>query len=282
MSSSRRPWYKWFPKDFTSDEKVRCLSPIAELIYRRALDLMWQSNSICLPNAMPLLYQALGAGIEKDVFDDAWSRIQYINFELLKVSDDGKWLFSKRLRREAQELEEQSNKKQAAGIKGASKRWSPDQKHQNSKCHNSAIANAQHPHSDKDTDIDTDIKNNTPLPPKGENGRAAYSESFESWWKEYPAQRRINKKSAYKRWQAIGKSKEATVAQLTDALKSQVANNHFVGTDGQDYIPAPDVWLNKGKWLDEIKKTSSSPAATKPKIQPPKEFDFANQFHTED
>ncbi|GAG82373.1 unnamed protein product [marine sediment metagenome] len=33
MSAIYRPWYKWYPKDFMADEKVRALSPMAELVY---------------------------------------------------------------------------------------------------------------------------------------------------------------------------------------------------------------------------------------------------------
>ena len=128
MSSNRRPWYKWYPKDFVVDEKVQCLSPLAELIYRRALDLMWQSNDIRIPFAMRLLYDSLGKGICESDFNDAFDRIMYPGFELFKVSDDKKWLYSKRLKIEHDEIIEYSDKRQRAGIIGASARWKKNKK----------------------------------------------------------------------------------------------------------------------------------------------------------
>jgi len=154
MSCDKRPWFKWFPKDFISDEKVKCLPPLAELIYRRALDLLWQSNSIRIPNAMPLLYQSLGNGIAIADFNDAWGRIQYPNFELFSVSDDEKWLTSARLKAQADDLSGISKKRQVAGIKAASLRWEKS-KYQT---HTKRIPNAQQTHGDTDTDTDTDNK----------------------------------------------------------------------------------------------------------------------------
>lgn len=162
MSCDKRPWYKWFPKDFISDEKVKCLPPLAELVYRRALDLMWQSNNIRIPNAMPLLYQSLGNGMSIAEFNDAWDRIQYPDFELFCVSEDKKWFISNRLKAQADELSDISNKRQIAGIKAASSRWEK-QKYQT---HTKRIPNVQQTQVDTDTDTDTDIKEKPPISPK--------------------------------------------------------------------------------------------------------------------
>ncbi|HUT43995.1 MAG TPA: hypothetical protein VMW95_06635 [Desulfobacterales bacterium] len=161
MSSNKRPWYKWYPKDFNQDEKVRCLPPLAEVVYRRALDLMWQSNDIRIPNAMRLLYESLGKGITEDDFAIAWERIQYPDFELFKVSKDEKWLYSTRLRKENDEIVEMSNARSAAGIQGAKARWSEGKnrdKKRLKQTHSKRIANAKQTDSNTDTDTDTDKK----------------------------------------------------------------------------------------------------------------------------
>jgi len=161
MSSHKRPWYKWYPKDFNQDEKVRCLPPLAEVVYRRALDLMWQSNDIRIPSAMRLLYESLGKGITEDDFAIAWERIQYPDFELFKVSKDEKWLYSARLRKENDEIIEMSNMRSAAGIQGAKARWNEGKKKVKKRLkqtHNKRITNAKQTDSDTDTDTDTDIK----------------------------------------------------------------------------------------------------------------------------
>lgn len=123
MSSSRRPWYPWNPKEFNNDEKVKCLTPLAELIYRRLLDVMWENNDIRMPNAIDLLYDCCGKGITKDEFAIAWARIQYPNFELFKVSEDKKWITSRRLASEAAKIADKSKSRKTAGKKGAEKRW---------------------------------------------------------------------------------------------------------------------------------------------------------------
>jgi hypothetical protein len=118
MSSSRRPWYPWYPKDFNVDEKVQSLSAHAELVYRRALDVMWQANDTQLPNQLLKLCHQLAKGLSKQEFENAWSEIQCEGFELFKISDCGKWIYSKRLREEAQKIENISKMRSELGKKG--------------------------------------------------------------------------------------------------------------------------------------------------------------------
>ena len=270
MSSSRRPWYPWYPKDFTSDEKVQCLPPLAELIYRRALDLMWQSNSIRIPNAMPLLMRSLGRGIAEADFIASWECIQYPDFELFKVTDDEKWLYSDRLRRESEYLADLSSKKRKAGITGANARWKNKEITDAKQTDSKRIASAKQ--TDSHTHTHTHIKDNPPTPHSG--GNVEYSKSFDEWWSIYP--NKVGKLAAYKSWQKIGKSKSASVSELTNSLKRQIESNHFRGTDGQDYIPKPATWLNQGRWMDEIKTGSSEPRRPRPPM-----FDPDNQYGDE-
>jgi len=124
MSSHHRPWYKWYPKDFDTDEKVKCLSLHAEIIYRRLLD---------------------------DEFKVAWGIIMYPGHELFGVEDDEKWVFSKRLRDQAEEVKT----RQAAAIKAINTRWEK-QKHERN-------TNVIRTYKKRNTDTDTDIT--TPLTP---------------------------------------------------------------------------------------------------------------------
>ena len=114
MSSNRRPWYKWYPKDFRTDEKVQSLSPLSELVYRRLLDVMWQNSACLLLNDCLRLANTAGAGLSLDEFKKAWSEIQTSGFELFKTTDDGKWIYSKRLQGQIQDVEN----KRKAGKKG--------------------------------------------------------------------------------------------------------------------------------------------------------------------
>ena len=121
MSSNHRPWYKWWPKDFIADEKVQCLSPIAELVYRRALDVMWQANDCRLLNLCLKLANALSRGLTQNEFEKAWDEIQTPGFELFKISDCGNWIYSKRLSEQMEEIENTRKERQKAGRKGGMK-----------------------------------------------------------------------------------------------------------------------------------------------------------------
>jgi len=118
MSSDNRPWYKWYPKEFLADEKVQGLSPIAEVVYRRALDLMWQANACRLLDDCLKLANALSRGMTPETFKKAWLEIQTPGYELLKKTDCGKFLYSKRLRQQMEDIENKREKKVAAGKKG--------------------------------------------------------------------------------------------------------------------------------------------------------------------
>jgi hypothetical protein len=244
MSSSLRPWYKWFPKDFTSDEKVRCLPPLAELIYRRALDLMWQSNDIRIPNAMPLLYESLGGGIEKDVFNACWERIQYPGFALLQLTDDEKWVFSPRLQREANEIKAMIAKRQAAGIKGSSKRWETNAKQTHNKRITSAMANAKQ--TNNDTDTDKDIKKNI------KKKKTRLSESFDLDLKliEYAVEKGMDKTTIgdeFEAFQLYHKKNGSEFVDWSAAWQTWVRNffkfkkDDVKKSDGDDHR-GPRLW----------------------------------------
>ena len=153
MSSSRRPWYPWYPKDFIVDEKVQALSPIAELLYRRALDVMWQANACQLPDNCQKLANQIGKGLSQQEFEKAWSEIQFPGFELFKKTEDGLCIYSKRLREEAQKIESIQEKRKEFGKKGGL-----------AKATAKAKANGKQNGSHTDTYTDS---NNTPLPPNG-------------------------------------------------------------------------------------------------------------------
>lgn len=240
MSSDKRPWYKWYPKDFRTDDKVQCLSPMAELVYRRILDVMWQNSACVLLNDCLKLANAAGGGLSREEFEKCWSEIQTEGFEIFKTTEDKRWIYSKRLSEQLQELE---NKKKAGSIGGKKRASRQSSRIQAKSKQNPSTCQAI-------LDTDTDI-NNTPLPPKGGN---EYSESFEKFWKVYP--KKVGKDAAYRSWKKIGKSGESSPKSIISAIETQVSKDHFVGTDGNNYFPNPSTWLNQGRWKDEIKNNA--------------------------
>jgi hypothetical protein len=143
MSSNKRPWYKWYPRDFNQDEKVKGLSWDAELIYRRLLDVMWQSNDCQLPNDIDYLYNAVAIAIAKERFATAWLQIQREKFQLF-IEKDG-WIISERLKKEMEDVVKLSETRQKLGKKGGVAKAI-------------AIAKQKLYQSCSDTDTDTDIK----------------------------------------------------------------------------------------------------------------------------
>ena len=148
MSSNRRPWYKWYPKDFITDEKVQSLSANSELVYRRLLDVMWQSNRCFLLNVCLRLANTAGRGLTLDEFKKSWDEIQTPGFELFKTTDDGKWIYSKRLQEQLQDVENKEKAGKKGGQASAKQRASKRQAEVKQAVKQKAT----------DTDTDTDIK----------------------------------------------------------------------------------------------------------------------------
>lgn len=244
MSSCRRPWYPWYPADFNQDEKVRMLSDDAELLYRRAIDVLWQASDLQLPSNCQKLAKALARGWSSERFESAWSEIQTPGFELLKTTDDGEWIYSKRLKLESEKFLKISQERSINGKKGGKAKA----KQMPSKCQANAEAN------DKQNDSQSQSQShNNPLTPKGETPR--YSQSFETFWSVYP--KKVGKDAAYRSWQKISKRKDVTPTVIMNAISAQVECGHFKGRDGQEFVPNPSSWLNQGRWQDEIKTSQA-------------------------
>ena len=143
MSSHKRPWYKWYPRDFNQDEKVKGLGWDAELIYRRLLDVMWQSNDCQLPNDIDYLHNAVAIAIPKKRFATAWLQIQRENFKLF--TEENGYICSERLKIEMEAVCKLSKTRRTLGhLVGVAKA--------------KAIAKQKLYQKGSDTDTDTDIK----------------------------------------------------------------------------------------------------------------------------
>ena len=92
---------------------------------------------------------------------------------------------------------------------------------------------------------------------------AEYSASFLEFWTIYPL--KVGKDAAYKAWKnAKAKHPDATTTQIITAIKGQIAADHFIGNDGQAYIPHPSTWLNQARWTDEVR---TQEARASPSVQ---------------
>ena len=115
MSSNDRPWFKFFPRDWLSDEKVRALSFFARGVYVEILSLLWNTSSCELPADIERLSKRVGLPAEE--FQKAWDEIQFPGEEILKIKR-GK-IRSSRLFSQKVELEAISDTRR----KAAKVRW---------------------------------------------------------------------------------------------------------------------------------------------------------------
>ena len=236
MSSSKRPWYKWFPKDFMTDEKVQSLSPISELVYRRLLDVMWQNSACRLLNVCLRLANVAGRGLTDEQFEKAWKEIQTEGFELFKISEDGKWIYSNRMKKQMDELEIRSNSGRLGGIASVQSKA----KQNSSKAQANLKQTVKEKGTDTDTDTDTDKSINTLTPKK-------LKITFETFWKSYP--NKSGKSAALKSWQ---KRKDLPdIEIILQAIENQTEWRKNSGGRFRPEWKNPATWINQGCWEDE-------------------------------
>ena len=73
-------------------------------------------------------------------------------------------------------------------------------------------------------------------------------DEFEEWWRAYPKIRKQGKGAARKKWiSATGKKSWPGFSEVMAALER--AKRSRTWQDG--YVPAPEVWLNQERWMDE-------------------------------
>ncbi len=82
--------------------------------------------------------------------------------------------------------------------------------------------------------------------PKTKN---TYEDDFETWWKEYPQHRRKDKQAAYRKWKTHKKN-FPPIQEMIATLKAQKETHDWL-KDGGQYVPLPETYLNKGRYVDE-------------------------------
>ena len=86
---------------------------------------------------------------------------------------------------------------------------------------------------------------------------------FCKFWDMYPGVRRRAKPACWRKWQTI-KPDDEMIKQILRALKA-CSETWEWKKDGGQYVPAPLVWLNQGRWEDdyqEVEKHGDSQTAS--------------------
>jgi hypothetical protein len=102
--------------------------------------------------------------------------------------------------------------------------------------------------SETETETETETEKRQRRPPHtpqvGLNG-------FDNFYQKYP--NKVGRLEAERAWKKIKPMNEEVARTITRAIQDQVRSGHFKGADGKLYEPHPATWLNKGRWMDEIK-----------------------------
>ncbi len=81
-------------------------------------------------------------------------------------------------------------------------------------------------------------------------------EWFDAWWAVYPL--KVAKQDALKAWMQLLPD-ENLVGDLTAAIKRQVEAGHFTNFQGVSNPPYPASWLRARRWEDEAKPLTHAP-----------------------
>lgn len=86
-------------------------------------------------------------------------------------------------------------------------------------------------------------RDNTPLPPKGED---CESENFKTFWNAYPY--KANRKKAFEAWQK--KKLDSKFDEIMTGLEKLKPSHQWQKNNGE-FIPMPTTFLNGSRWNDE-------------------------------
>jgi hypothetical protein len=89
-------------------------------------------------------------------------------------------------------------------------------------------------------------------PKREKKVKADFSDDFLAFWEAYPARRKGAKLAALKAFEAAKRNGLPPIEQLIAILEKQKRSADWKKDNGE-YIPMPASWLNKGRWMDEIK-----------------------------
>lgn len=121
MSDHNRPWFKLYPRDLLTDEKVQAFDLEQLGAYIKLLCVMWKASDVRIPNDKKALMNILGVTHKK--FSRIWKTLMPGNYkkQIFKIEKDeygDEWLYSKRLEIELNEVLELSQIRREVGMKG--------------------------------------------------------------------------------------------------------------------------------------------------------------------
>ena len=203
-------------------------------VYLRLLMFAWRSPDCCLPDNDKRLALMVGVSAYK------WQALRATMQQFFTIKD-GTWT-QKRLQRERDFLERQSEKNRAA----AEARWKPKPLEINN------VANADASPGDMPNGCVADAPTPTPtLKKERDKSLSKEMDGFDGFWAVVP--RKVAKAAALKAYRSALKQVDADtlLAGMTRYAASRV------GRDPQ-YTAHPASWLNAGRWTDDAVQPDQS------------------------
>lgn len=254
--ANESPAFRFYPRDFIADT----LHMTAEEIggYLLLLCVAWHADR---PGYIPNDEELLAKNAR--MTSKAWARCRKAILGCLKVTDDGAWVYSKRMDAERQKQIAFSSQKSDAGKKGAAKKWETHETEMAvpSVCHAPAIglpmAKNSFPFASASSLSDSEETLVSPSAPLVLVLPAQPSEKFDfaSVYDAFP--RKKGKTKGIARLKATVRTPEA-FEQLQRAVKHAVAMYAAEGTELQ-FVPHFSSWV--GTWQDFINPPQVTPKA---------------------
>lgn len=259
MGNDNKPLWAKLAMGYYDDPKFNRVSPLAELLYVRAISFAKRDNTgVVSKGAVMRLCADLG--------DTENLSQELVDAELWLSNEDGFYIENWC---EWQEHQVKIDARREAGRKSAHKRWGSDGS-PNGLPNGSAMGNPmQEREKERETEINTHAHQ-----PKADG-------EFDVFWLSYP--RKVGKEAARKAWKATAR-KRPDFDSVLEALEQ--AKGVWAKGDPR-FIPHPATWLNQGRWADEAtvapvlgedeaearrRATEARLAAREAGVAPPAEF----------
>lgn len=198
-------------------------------VYLRLLMFAWRSPGCCLPDNDKRLALMVGVSAYK------WQSLRATMQQFFTIKD-GTWT-QKRLQRERDFLERQSEKNRAA----AEARWKPKA------LKTKDAANADASLGDMPNGCVADAPTPTPIVKKERDKSLSRSDDgFDEFWAVVP--RKVAKGAALKAYHSALKQTDAETI-----LRGMIAYAASRLGQDQQYTAHPATWLNAGRWADDAK-----------------------------
>ncbi len=222
------PYFRWFPKDFDSDDHVRSMEDCELGLYLRCLNHSWVNDG--LPSEPDEIRRRFRDN-EKD-FDTKWKRVA----PCFPISEDGRRR-NPRQEKERSEVIEKGKRARDA----ARKRWDANASDSDASAYPVAlrshsathcVRNARASESESESSEEVKLTNKENI--------STREKAFEAWWINYPLKKA--KKDAEKAW-----TKEPNKAAMSEGLARQLPGM----LKNPKYIPYAASWIRGRRWEDE-------------------------------